>query len=71
MGNRILTKEELTQKLHEYYIEHYKECETDIWFEQSAVNVWVFKRGNKFISLKAHILTGKVEEAFEIDESMK
>lgn len=71
MGNRILTGEELNQKLYEYYIEHYKAIDTDIWFEKPAVNVCVFKRGNRFISLKAHILTGEIEESFELDESMK
>lgn len=64
---RILKKEELNQKLYEYYIEHYGEKESDIWFDQPAVNVWVFKRDNQYISLKAHILSGKVEEFVEND----
>ena len=61
----ILTKEELYKKLHDYYVEHYGEKDTDEWFDQPAVNVWVFKRGDKYISLKAHILTGEVEEFVE------
>jgi len=61
----ILTKDELNKKLYEYYINHYGEKDTDIWHEQPAVNVWVFKRDDKFISLKAHILTGEVEEFIE------
>lgn len=64
--SRILSKEELNKKLYEYYVKHYGEKETDEWFEQPAANVWVFKRDNKYISLKAHILTGEVEE-FESD----
>ncbi len=62
---KILTKEELNIKLFEYYRENYGERETDEWFEQPAANVWVFKRDNKYISLKAHILTAEVEEFVE------
>lgn len=61
----ILTKEELLQKLYSYYTEHYGESESDEWCESPAVNVIVFKRDNKYISLKAHILTGEVEEYIE------
>ena len=62
---RILTKDELNKKLYEYYLEHYGDKETDEWYEQPAVNVWVFRRDDKYISLKAHILTGEVEEFTE------
>ena len=62
---KILTKEELNKKLYEYYIKNYTEKDTDEWFEQPAVNVWVFKRDDKYISLKAHILSGEVEEFIE------
>ena len=62
---RLLTKEELNQKLYAYYTEHYGEKDTDVWYEQPAVNVWVFKRENQFISLKAHILNGTVEAFVE------
>ena len=61
----ILTKDEFNQKLHEYYLEHYGERDTDVWYDQPAVNVWVFKRDGKYISLKAHILTGEIEEFVE------
>ena len=64
----ILSKEELNNKLHEYYVTHYGENDTDEWFDQPAANVWVFKRNNKFISLKAHIISGNVEEFIEIME---
>ena len=63
--SKILTKEELNKILYEYYLEHYGENETDEWFEKPAENVIVFKRDNKYISLKAHILNGKVEEFIE------
>lgn len=63
--SKILTKEELNRKLNEYYVEHYGKMNTDIWYEQPAANVCVFKRDNKYISLKAHILTGEIEEFVE------
>ena len=66
---KILTKEQFNEKLYEYYVEHYGERDTDIWFEQPAVNVWVFKRDGKYISLKSHILTGEVEVLVESSET--
>ena len=33
----ILNKEMYTKILHEYYLTHYGEKETDIWYEQPAV----------------------------------
>lgn len=62
----ILTKDELNKKLYEYYVEHYGEMDNDEWFDPPAVNVWLFKRDNKYISLKAHILNGEVEEFIEM-----
>ena len=61
----ILKKEKFAVYLHEYYREHYGEKDTDIWYEQPAVNVWVFCRDGKFITLKSHILTGEVTEQIE------
>ena len=58
---RILEKQEINKFLYDFYKENYGELETDQWFEQPAANVWVFKRDGKIISLKCHILTGKVE----------
>ena len=63
--SKILTKEELNKKLYEHYSEHYGERDTDEWLEPPALNVWVFKRDGKYISLKAHILNGKVTEHIE------
>lgn len=57
----LLEKKEMNQFLYEFYKETYGELETDKWFEQPAVNVWVFERDGKIITLKCHILTGKVE----------
>ena len=62
---RILEKEELNNYLYQYYVENYGERDTDEWFEQPAVNVIVFKRDGKYITLKSHILTGKVTEHIE------
>ena len=64
----ILDKEIYAKKLHEYYLTHYGEKETDTWYEQPAVNVWVFGRDNKIITLKSHILTGEVTEQIEKKE---
>ena len=61
----ILTKEQFNSNLYKYYVEHYGERNTDEWFEQPAVNVIVFKRDGKYISLKSHILTGEVTEHIE------
>lgn len=63
--SKILTKEELNAYLHAYYTEYYGEKESDIWYEQPAANVWLFGREGKLITLKCHILTGKVEEYTE------
>ena len=67
MGEKmnILTKEKLNEKLQEYYATNYGESSTDVWYEQPAANVWDFKRGEKYIALRAHILTGKVKEFVE------
>jgi len=43
----------------------YGERDTDIWYPQPAVNVWVFGREGKIIALKSHILTGIVTEKSE------
>lgn len=64
----ILNKEMYAKNLHEYYLTHYGKKETDIWHEQPAVNVWVFRRDNKIIILKSHVLTGEVTEQIEKGE---
>lgn len=61
----ILTKEQLGNNLYEYYKENYGEKETDVWYEQPSLNVWVFGRDEKIITLKCHILNGKVTEKIE------
>ena len=63
--SKILTKDELEEKIWEYYIEHYGEDEGDVWFDLPAVNVRTFLRDSKYITLKSHILTGEVEEYVE------
>lgn len=62
----LLEKKEMNQFLYEFYKETYGELETDKWFEQPVVNVWVFERDGKIITLKCHILTGKVEAKEEL-----
>lgn len=62
---RILSKAELNECLSRYYREHYGARDSDIFYEQPAVNVWVFGRDGKIITLKSHILYGDVEELVE------
>lgn len=61
----IFDKELYNRNLYEYYVKHYGERDTDKWFEQPAVNVWVFGRDGKIITLKSHILTGEITVAVE------
>lgn len=61
----MLTKDKLNESLSEYYKKYCGQIDTDIWYEQPAVNVWVFGRDEKIITLKSHLLTGKVEEFIE------
>ena len=61
----FLNKEQFNNNLYKYYMEHYGERDTDKWYEQPAVNVWVFGRDGKIITLKSHILTGEVTEHIE------
>ncbi|MBR6816347.1 MAG: hypothetical protein IKM60_02450 [Clostridia bacterium] len=61
----LLSKSQYAENLRRYYLEHYGERDTDIWYPQPAVNVWVFGREGKIIALKSHILTGIVTEKRE------
>ena len=61
----ILKKEQFEEKITKYYEEHFGKRDSDVWLESSAVNVRVFRRDGKFISLKSHILTGEVEVFIE------
>lgn len=63
--SKILTKEEIAVQLHAYYTDNYGEMDSDIWYDQPAVNVWAFGREGRMITLKCHILTGEVEEFTE------
>ena len=59
----FLKEEEYNRSLLEYYMENYGENEEDLFYEKPANNVIVFKRGNKIITLKSHVLTGEVTAA--------
>lgn len=61
----IFDKELYSRNLYEYYVKHYGERDTDKWYEQPAVNVWVFGRDGKIITLKSHILTGEITVSVE------
>ena len=58
----LLTKNQFAEILHEYYLSNYGERDTDIRYDQPAVNVRVFGRDGKIITLKSHVLTGEVTE---------
>lgn len=62
---KLFDKEKHTKSLREYYVNNYGENENDIWFEQPAVNVLVFKRGDNYITLKSDILTYHVTESVD------
>ena len=47
----ILKKEDFIEKLRSYYESHYGKRDSDIWYEQPAINVWVFERDGKIITL--------------------
>lgn len=64
----VFDKQMYTKNLKDYYVRNYGEKENDIWYEQPAVNVWVFGRDNKIITLKSSILTGEVTEQIEKGE---
>ena len=61
----MLEKNEISKKLYSYYKEVYGELETDQWFEQPAINVWVFGRDEKIVTLKCLVLTGVVKSKEE------
>ena len=61
----FLTKAQHAEILHNYYLTHYGEQDTDRWYEQPAVNVRVFGRGRTIVTLKSHVLTGIITEQTE------
>lgn len=58
-------KELYASRLSAYYAAHYGEQDADHWYEQPAVNVWVFRRGDAIITLKSDVLTGEVTQRQE------
>lgn len=61
----VFNKEMYHQKLSEYYRSVWGEQADDFFYQQPAVNVWVFRRAEQIITLKSHILTGEVSETTE------
>ena len=61
----MLTKVQIEQCLTQYYKENCGVNNADVWYEQPATNVWMFRRDGKIITLKCHILTGMVTEMVE------
>ena len=62
---KILTEKQLHSRLDKYYKRHYGERDTDNWYVNPAVNVWMFERDGKIVVLKCHIITGEVTEQTE------
>lgn len=63
---KVLTEKQLHNKLDKYYKKHFGERDTDGWYVNPAVNVWMFERDGKIITLQCHILTGEVTEKLQI-----
>ena len=61
----ILDKNKIKKSLISYYKENFGELNTDEWFEQTAVNVLVFKRDEKIITIKFNIKDGEIETIIE------
>ena len=61
----IFDKEKYKKKLYYYYLNNYGKRDTDVWYASPAVNVWVFGRDDKIITIKSHLLTGEVTEYIE------
>lgn len=59
---KILTEKQLHSLLDKYYKKNYGERDTDEWYVNPAVNVWMFIRDGKTITLKCHMLTGEITE---------
>lgn len=59
---KILTEQQLHNRLDKYYKERFGEKDTDEWYVNPAKNVWMFNRDNKIITLQCHILSGEVTE---------
>ena len=59
---KILTEQQIHNRLDKYYKERFGEIDTDEWYVNPAKNVWMFNRDDKIITRQCHILTGEVTE---------
>lgn len=59
---RQLTEEQVSNRLDNYYKEHFGERDTDEWHVNPSPNVWKFERNGKTIILECDKATGKVTE---------
>lgn len=59
---KTLTEKQLHNRLNKYYKNVYGESDFDEWYVNPAVNVWMFVRDGKIITLKCHMLTGEITE---------
>ena len=56
----ILTDEKIDVLLQEYYQTYFGAQDTDHWYEAPAVNVRLFRRDGKLITLHCHPFNGTV-----------
>ena len=61
MIKTFLSTQEMQENLHNYYKQHYGECETDKIIESVAINIFMFELDGEGIVLKCHISNGEVE----------
>lgn len=57
----ILNDEKIQSIIMTYYKEHFGERATDFWYPSSAVNVYLFRRDGKLITLHCHPFSGEVK----------
>ena len=63
--SKILSRNECNELIMKYYIEHWGEQAGDLWQDSTVANVRTFLREGQYITLKCHMLTGKIEEFIE------
>ena len=63
--SKILSRNECDELIIKYYNEHWGEQVGDVWQDSTVANVRTFLRDGQYITLKCHMLTGKIEEYIE------
>jgi len=63
--SKILSRNDCNELIIKYYTEHWGALASDVWQDSTVANVRTFLRDGQYISLKCHMLTGKIEEYIE------